>query len=229
MGSRLPMNSSAPISTVFCLSAEALFTRIGFPYSLTWFIILAAYSASSSLINSTKPYPWWVCVTRSLGRCTLTIRPACNINSHTRLSLTRSSRFPMYTVASLSCSLTDVRKCCLLWTTSLPMSSTRHTGQYRARWEELLRRLRKFTSIVRACGRAGRLFSVLFHFNVIYLTRIISYRRANSFCTSYVCYCQPKPPPPPLSVHCSASRITFTQTYRIEDQSWCSSFRKKQR
>lgn len=34
-----------------------LLTRIGFPYNRTWFMIRAAYSASSSLMNSTKPYP----------------------------------------------------------------------------------------------------------------------------------------------------------------------------
>jgi hypothetical protein len=33
--SRLPINSSAPTSTVFCLSALALFTRIGLPYNRT--------------------------------------------------------------------------------------------------------------------------------------------------------------------------------------------------
>lgn len=82
-----------------------MLTRIGFPYNRTWFMTRAAYSASSSLLNSTKPYPWCVCVTRSLGRCTFTIRPTCNINSHTKLSVTRSSMFPIYTVASLSCSL----------------------------------------------------------------------------------------------------------------------------
>jgi hypothetical protein len=32
-----------------------LFTRIGLPYNRTWFMIRAAYSASSSLMNSTKP------------------------------------------------------------------------------------------------------------------------------------------------------------------------------
>ncbi len=55
IGSRFPTKSSAPTSTVFCLSAEALFTRMGFPNRRTWFMILAAYSASSSLMNSTKP------------------------------------------------------------------------------------------------------------------------------------------------------------------------------
>ena len=49
------MNSSAPTSTVFCLSADALLTLIGLPYRRTWFMIFAAYSASSSLMNSTKP------------------------------------------------------------------------------------------------------------------------------------------------------------------------------
>jgi hypothetical protein len=34
----------------------------------------------------------------------LTIRPACNMSSHTSASVTLSSRLPMYTVASLSCS-----------------------------------------------------------------------------------------------------------------------------
>lgn len=71
------MKSSAPTSTVFCLSADAylqyisvssfvmrkiadvrehtLFTRMGFPYNRTWFMMRAAYSASSSLMNSTNP------------------------------------------------------------------------------------------------------------------------------------------------------------------------------
>lgn len=42
MGSRFPMKSSAPTSRVFCLSAEALLTRMGFPHRRIWFIILAA-------------------------------------------------------------------------------------------------------------------------------------------------------------------------------------------
>ncbi len=36
---------------------STLLTLIGLPYSRTWFMIRAAYSASSSLMNSTNPYP----------------------------------------------------------------------------------------------------------------------------------------------------------------------------
>jgi len=88
--SKLPTKRFAPTSSCF-LSDEAcntvstkttylqnphtkrtLFTRIGLPHSLIWFMILHAYSASSSVRNSQKPYPWCVMDTRSFGKCTFT-------------------------------------------------------------------------------------------------------------------------------------------------------------
>jgi hypothetical protein len=45
---------------------------MGFPHNLIWFMILQAYSASSSVKNSQNPKPWCAIEMRSLGRCTLT-------------------------------------------------------------------------------------------------------------------------------------------------------------
>ncbi len=50
---------------------RTLLTRIGLPNSLIWFMILHAYSASSSVMNSQNPKPWCDWETRSLGRWTL--------------------------------------------------------------------------------------------------------------------------------------------------------------
>lgn len=85
---------------------------MGLPHNFIWFIILHAYSASSSVKNSQKPYPWWAIEIRSFGRCTFTIYcqfewlvgwticsptgPACSINSQMSASVHRSSRLPYH-------------------------------------------------------------------------------------------------------------------------------------
>lgn len=48
-----------------------MLTLMGLPNNLIWFMILHAYSASSSVRNSQNPYPWCVIEMRSLGRWTL--------------------------------------------------------------------------------------------------------------------------------------------------------------
>ena len=47
---------------------HTLFTRIGLPKSFMPFMILHAYSASASPMNSQNPKPWWDMDTLSLGR-----------------------------------------------------------------------------------------------------------------------------------------------------------------
>lgn len=71
--SRLPTKRLAPMSICF-RSELALFTRNGLPNSLMPLRILHAYSASASVWNSAKPYPWCVEVIRSFGT-TDAVRP----------------------------------------------------------------------------------------------------------------------------------------------------------